>query len=181
VGGVVEGPIRRTREGGSEWEPIKILLKGDEGSNKMNTASNRRLRLTNQVGQVHAANGVLLDLGTNYQPHRLENAAEHKTRASLSYTGQAGEHHRLDRSLLVKPGDFHRTALHRSGWCNTPARPVPTRNPQNTKQVYQAPNSPKLETAATRDNSKHTQTFTRTKPNRGLHRSDRLEAPVRPM
>jgi hypothetical protein len=26
----VEGPKRRTREGGSEWEPIKILLEGDE-------------------------------------------------------------------------------------------------------------------------------------------------------
>jgi hypothetical protein len=25
----VEGPIRRTREGGTEWEPIKILLDGD--------------------------------------------------------------------------------------------------------------------------------------------------------
>jgi hypothetical protein len=39
----LEGPIRRTREGGSEWEPIKILLEGDEGSNKKNTASNTRL------------------------------------------------------------------------------------------------------------------------------------------
>jgi hypothetical protein len=40
-----EGPIRRTREGGSEWEPIKILLEGDRCSNKMNTTSNTRLRL----------------------------------------------------------------------------------------------------------------------------------------
>jgi hypothetical protein len=31
--------------GGSEWEPIKILLKGDRGSNKMNTTSNTHLRL----------------------------------------------------------------------------------------------------------------------------------------
>jgi hypothetical protein len=46
-----EGPIRRTREGGSEWEPIKILLEGDGNSYKMNTASNTRLRLTTQVGQ----------------------------------------------------------------------------------------------------------------------------------
>jgi hypothetical protein len=29
---------------GSEWEPIKILLEGDEDSNKTNTASNTRLR-----------------------------------------------------------------------------------------------------------------------------------------
>jgi hypothetical protein len=52
-------------EGGSEWEPIKILLEGDRDSNKTNTASNTRLRLTTQVGQVHAATEVLLDIGTN--------------------------------------------------------------------------------------------------------------------
>jgi hypothetical protein len=54
--------------GGSEWEPIKIFLEGDRDSNKTNTASNTRLRLTTQVGQVHAATEVLLDLGTNKQP-----------------------------------------------------------------------------------------------------------------
>jgi hypothetical protein len=83
----------------------------------MNTASNTRLRLTTQVVQAHTAAGVLLDLGTNNQPHRLENAVEHKPRALLTYTDQAGEHHRSDRSLLVKPGDFHRIAL-------TPVRSV---------------------------------------------------------
>jgi hypothetical protein len=77
----------------------------------MNTASNTRFRLTTQVGQAHAAIGVLLDLGTNSQPHRPENAAEHKTRALLTYTGQVGEHHWSNRSLLVKPGDFHKTSL----------------------------------------------------------------------
>jgi hypothetical protein len=41
-----EGPMRRTIEGGSEWEPIKIILERDEDSNKTNTASNTRLRLT---------------------------------------------------------------------------------------------------------------------------------------
>jgi hypothetical protein len=63
-----ERPIRRTREGGSEWEPIKILLEGDGNSNKMNTAFDTRLRLTTQVGQAHIATGVPLDLGTNTQP-----------------------------------------------------------------------------------------------------------------
>jgi hypothetical protein len=43
---------------GNEWEPIKILLEGDGGSNKMNTASNTRLRLTTQVGQVHVVTEV---------------------------------------------------------------------------------------------------------------------------
>jgi hypothetical protein len=33
------------RRGWSQWEPIKILLEGDRGSNKMNTTSNTRLRL----------------------------------------------------------------------------------------------------------------------------------------
>jgi hypothetical protein len=37
--GDLEGPIQRTREGGSEWETIKILLEGDGNSNKMNTSS----------------------------------------------------------------------------------------------------------------------------------------------
>jgi hypothetical protein len=73
----------------------------------MNTTSNTHLRLTTQVGQEHAATGVLLDLGTNNQPHIPENAAEHKPRALLTYTSQAGEHHKSDRSLLMKPGDFH--------------------------------------------------------------------------
>jgi hypothetical protein len=57
-------PARR----GGEWEPIKILLEGDENSNKMNTASYTRLRLTTQVGQAHVATGVPLDLGANTQP-----------------------------------------------------------------------------------------------------------------
>jgi hypothetical protein len=56
------------QRGGSEWEPIKILLEGDGDSNKTNTASNTRLRLTTQVGQAHVATGVPLDLGTNKQP-----------------------------------------------------------------------------------------------------------------
>jgi hypothetical protein len=86
------------QRGGSEWEPIKILLKGDRNSNKMNTTSNTRLQLTTQVGQEHATNGVLLALGTNNQLHGPQNAAEHKPRASLTYTSQADEHHWSDRS-----------------------------------------------------------------------------------
>jgi hypothetical protein len=139
----------------------------------MNTTSNTRVRLTTQVGQAHAAIVVLLELGTHSQPHRSENAAEHKTRASLTYTGQVGEHHRSDRSLLVKPGDFHRTALHRSGRCNTQIRPVSARKPQNTKQAYRATNRPKLETTATWDDRELMQTFTRAKPNSGRHWADR--------
>jgi hypothetical protein len=63
--------------GGSEREPIKILLEGDRDSNKMNTASNTRLRLTTQVGQVHAATEVLLDLGTKKQPPEPKHTKTH--------------------------------------------------------------------------------------------------------
>jgi hypothetical protein len=147
-------------ERGSEWEPIKILLEGEGGTNKTNTASNTRLRLTTQIGQVHVAIGVLLNLGTNIQPHIPENAAEHQTSSPLTNTCQTGEHHQSDRSLLVKLGDFHRVAPHRSGWCNTPVRPVTARKPQHTKQAYRPPNRHKLETAPTQDNNKLTQTFT---------------------
>jgi hypothetical protein len=53
------------QRGGSELEPIKILLEGDRSSNKMNTTSNTRLRLTTQVVQDQVATEVLLSLGTN--------------------------------------------------------------------------------------------------------------------
>jgi hypothetical protein len=56
------------QRGGSEWEPIKILLEGDGNSNKMKVASNTLLQLTTQVGQAHVATEVPLDLGTNKQP-----------------------------------------------------------------------------------------------------------------
>jgi hypothetical protein len=64
-------------ERGSEWEPIKILLKGDGDSNKTNTASNTRLRLTTQVGQAHTATEVLLDLGANKQPSKPKQTNTH--------------------------------------------------------------------------------------------------------
>jgi hypothetical protein len=55
----------------------KILLERDVDSNKTNTASNTCLRLTTQVGQVHAAIGVLLDLGTNKQSFKPEHTNSH--------------------------------------------------------------------------------------------------------
>jgi hypothetical protein len=38
---------------------------------------------------------------------RHENAAEHQTSSLQTNTGQTGEHHRSDRSLLVKLSNFH--------------------------------------------------------------------------
>jgi hypothetical protein len=43
----------------------------------MNTTSTTRLRLTSQVGQAHAATGVLLDLGTNKQPFEPKHTSMH--------------------------------------------------------------------------------------------------------
>jgi hypothetical protein len=57
----LKDPYCEPERGGSEWHPIKILLEGDEGSNKTNTAFNTRLRLTTELGQAHAATGVLLE------------------------------------------------------------------------------------------------------------------------
>jgi hypothetical protein len=65
------------QRGGSDWEPIKILLEGDGDSNKTNMASNTRLRLTTQVGQAHVATGVPLDLGTNEQPSEPKHTNTH--------------------------------------------------------------------------------------------------------
>jgi hypothetical protein len=65
------------QRGGSEWVLIKILLEGDGDSNKTNTASNTRLRLTTQVGQVHTSTEVLLDLRTNNQPFEPKHTNTH--------------------------------------------------------------------------------------------------------
>jgi hypothetical protein len=101
------------QRGGSEWEPIKILLEGDGDSNKTNTASNTRLRLTTQVGQAHVATGVALDLGTNKQPSEPKHTNTH-----------SGNLHNL---LPV---------LHRSDQWPAPVRPVtPVRPVDRAGQV----------------------------------------------
>jgi hypothetical protein len=57
------------QRGGSEWEPIKILLEGDRNSKKMNslgrTPKVTRSALLPFVCQNHVATEVLLVLGTN--------------------------------------------------------------------------------------------------------------------
>jgi hypothetical protein len=88
------------RGGGSKWEPIKVLLEGDEDSNKTNTASNTRLRLTTQVGQAHVATGAPLDLGTNTQPSEPKHTNTH----SGNLHGLLLVPHRSDRwPALVRP------------------------------------------------------------------------------
>jgi hypothetical protein len=121
---------------------------------------------TTQVGQDHIATKVLLVLGTNNHLHLLENTMEQATRAPLDYTGQAGEQHQWNRSLLTKYENLHRRPLHRLGWCSSPVDRSKPGNPKSTKQTYRAPNWTKLETIATRDNREHTKMFTRAKHNK---------------
>jgi hypothetical protein len=121
---IAEEPIRPTKEGGSEWEPIKILLEGDRDSNKTNTASNTRLRLTTQVGQVHAATEVLLDLGTNKQPPEPKHTNTH----SGNLHGLLPVLHRSDRwPAPVRP------VTPVSRWAE-PVKPVAT---TATQQAFQ--------------------------------------------
>jgi hypothetical protein len=138
-------------ERGSEWEPIKILLEGDGDSNKTNTASNTCLRLTTQVGQVHTATEVLLDLGTNNQPFEPKHTNTHSGNLHgllpvlhrsdrwpapvrpVDRAGQAGGYSSRTTSVPESLTDFYRL------WNkNTPkTQPAPKENPtQNlTKQL----------------------------------------------
>jgi hypothetical protein len=70
------------------------------------------------------------------------------TSSPLTNTGRTGEQHRSDRSLLVKLGDFHRKAPHRSNRCNTPVRPVSARKPKTPNrptELQTDPNSKQLQ------------------------------------
>jgi hypothetical protein len=96
------------QRGGSEWEPIKILLEGDGNSNKTNKASNTRLQLTTQVGQAHVATGGPPDLETNTQPSEPKHTKTH----SGNLHGLLPVLHRSDRwpapvrpVTLVRPVD----------------------------------------------------------------------------
>jgi hypothetical protein len=123
------------QRGGSEWEQIKIILEEDGNSNKLNTASNTRLRLTSQVGQAHVATKVPLDLGTNTQPSDPRTQRNTKPRVHWPtpvrlvsttgqtgpcwwnlatstkwlHTGQAGATHRSYRSQPESPKTRNRT------------------------------------------------------------------------
>jgi hypothetical protein len=79
----------------------------------MNTASNTRLRLTTQVGQVHAATRGLLNLGTNTQPSEPKLTNTH----SGNLHGLLPVQHRSDRwPAPVRPVTSVRPV--------TPVRPV---------------------------------------------------------
>jgi hypothetical protein len=131
---------------------------------------------TTQVGQDHVATGVLMDLGTNNHQNLPENAAERATQAvpdlqrsvrSLSPVRPVtpGTHiHDLtdstERSYTSQAGTAHRL-----GWYNPG-------NPKSKNPTSRALKHSKIETTASLEIGKHTQTFTQAKLNKGL-------APVR--
>jgi hypothetical protein len=67
--------------------------------------------VTTQVGQAHVATGATLDLGTNTQPSDPRTQRNTKPRVyrptPVRPVSTTGEHHRSDRSLLVKLSNFH--------------------------------------------------------------------------
>jgi hypothetical protein len=134
------------QRGGSEWEPIKILLEGDRNSNKTNKASNTRLLLTTQVGQAHVATGVPLDLGTNKQPSKPKHTNTH----SRNLHGLLPVLHRSDRwPAPVRPV--------------TPVRPVATAAAQ---QVFQR--APATSLGLWKKNTPKTQSARKENPTQSL-------------
>jgi hypothetical protein len=195
-----EGPIWRTREGGSEWEPIKIFLEGDGDSNKMNAASNTRLRLTTQVGQAHVATEVLLDLGTNRQPSEPKHTNTH----SGNLHGLMPVLHRSDRwPALVRPmtpvrpvdsagqtsGSISRTTsvpeslsdFSRPWNKNTPKNTTCTEGKPFTKPNKTTPNRPRTDQQYQDPKTHESRSSPKANPTSVLHRSDRSRAPVRPV
>jgi hypothetical protein len=109
---------------------------------------------------------------TTFQP---ENAAEHQTSSPLTNTGQTGEHHQSDRSLLVKLGDFHRKAPHRSDW----SQPESPKTPNRQTELQTDPNSKQLQQRTTTNTPRCSP---EQEPNKGCtgqtgerHRSDRCD------
>jgi hypothetical protein len=114
----------------SEWELIKILLEGDEDSNKMNTASKTHLQLNYPSWPRPRSHWSATGPRNQQPPSQTRERSGTTTRAPLTYNGQAGEQHRSDRFLLAKHENFHKRPLHRSGRCSSPIRLVQARKSQ---------------------------------------------------
>jgi hypothetical protein len=143
---------------GSEWEPIKILLKGDGYSKKMNTTNKHVSGSTTQVGQDHVAIVVLLVLGTKTQPSEPKHTNTHNRNMQgllpvlhlsdlvcaghTGDTGQTGEKCRSGR-WLQKPGN----KCSRKPWNKTTSKTQtarkenPTQNLAKLLEIYQELNS----------------------------------------
>jgi hypothetical protein len=124
----VEGPIRRTR-GGDSTAADKNSSRRRWSLQQDEHGFRTRLRLTTQIGQVHVATGVLLNLRANTQPSDPKTQRNTKPRVHWPtsvrpvsttgqtgpywwnlvtsteklHTGQAGATHRSDRSQPESP------------------------------------------------------------------------------
>jgi hypothetical protein len=102
------------QRGGSEWEPIKILLERDAYSKKMNAATKHVSGSTTQVGQDHIATRVLMVLGTNTQPFEPSTPNTQRKFARLvacatpvrplACAGQTGGHKPFQVALVTSLG-----------------------------------------------------------------------------
>jgi hypothetical protein len=175
---------------GSEWEPIKILLEGDEGSNKMNMASTHVSDSTTQVGQDHVAIGVLLILGTNKQPSNPKLTNTH----SGNLHGLLPVLHRSDRwPAPVRPVTRVRLVdgAGQAGGCNSRTTNVPESlgdfsRPWNQNKPFTNPSKspPKQPKTDQQQHDPKTHGFSNSpesNPTKGSHQSDRSRAPVRPV
>jgi hypothetical protein len=183
-------------EGGSEWEPIKILLEGDRGSNKMNTASNTRL---DYATQDYIATGVLLILGTNKQPSEQKLTNTHSgtlhdllpvlhqsdrwpapvepvtSVRPVDRAGEAGGYSRRTTNVRESLSDFSRP------WNKNTLKTQPARKKSPTQSQ---PTPPKLPRTDQHQHNPKTHGFSNSleaNPTKGPHRSDRSRAPVRPV
>ena len=81
-----------TREGGSEWEPIKNSLQRELGLYPEITPS-----VLHKCCQDHVAIKVLSTLGTTHQPKCSKHTAENNLSTQTPWGGQTGLQGRLDR------------------------------------------------------------------------------------
>jgi hypothetical protein len=174
------------RGGGSEWEPIKIILEGDGDSNKTNTASNTRLQLTTQVGKAHVATGVPLDLGTNTQPSE----PKHTNTQSGNLHGLLPVLHRSDRwTAPVRPvataasqQAFQRTSVTSLGpGTKPPQNTTCTEGKPYTKPNKTTPNRPRTDQQHQDPKTRESSSSPEANPTSDSHRYDRSRAPVRPV
>ena len=149
-----------TRDGVSEWEPIKILSEGN-----LAYVPKSLPNVLHTCCQDHVAITVLLILGTTQQPEHSTQAMEQTTRVQrpapvrpVTSTGQTGprpghptntlwvtreltETNRVTRTST--PGhppnscDLSQKTLHRSDRCRAPVRPVPGNLPKNHPELAQ--------------------------------------------
>ena len=107
-----------TREGGSEWEPIKILSEENSAYVQKSLPS-----VLHTCSQDHIAITKLLSLGTTQQLERLKQAAENNLSTQAPWGGQTGLQGRLDRL-----GSDHPSTTHRVTRPQHVGSPVPTQS-----------------------------------------------------